>query len=96
MSSQVTNGTDPLSELYDVASALRFLEEAFESHDGNDIQVRAGGAAYVTRLMGLRLGDLANALWEVEDRTCRAMAASLREDAPADPGSGYVPQTPDK
>jgi hypothetical protein len=59
---------DPVTELYDVASALRFLEEALETHDETETQVRAGGAAYVTGLMGRRLTDLASALWEMESR----------------------------
>jgi len=61
-------GKDPLTELYDVASALRFLEDALESHDETETQVHAGGAAYVTGLMGRRVSDLASALWELESR----------------------------
>ena len=77
-------GKDPLTELYDVASALRFLEDALESHDETETQVHAGGAAYVTGLMGRRVSDLASALWELESRLGEpgARADALQPPAP--------------
>ncbi|MCK9239397.1 hypothetical protein [Desulfocurvus sp.] len=75
MPREINAEKDPVTELYDVASALRFLEEALESHDETETQVRAGGAAYVTGLMGRRLTDLASALWEMESRPEAGRAA---------------------
>ncbi|MBU1002391.1 MAG: hypothetical protein KKE73_07690 [Proteobacteria bacterium] len=57
---------DPVTELYDVASALRFLEDAFEGHDEAGTQVRASGAAYVTGLVGRRVNAIACILWDLE------------------------------
>ncbi len=85
MSRHAMKEIDPLSELYDVASALRFLEDAFGSHDECETQVRAGGAAYVTRLMGLRLGDIAGALWELEDKPHNLAPQAPWQGAPCPP-----------
>jgi len=57
---------DPVTELYDVASALRFLEDALEGHDETGALVRASGAAYVTGLMGRRVNAIACTLWDKE------------------------------
>lgn len=92
MSQNVLKENDPLSELYDVASALRFLEDAFEGHDESNTQIRAGGAAYVTRLMGIRLGDIAGELWEMEIPACRMPGTALGTDVPADQASSATAQ----
>ena len=60
---------DALSELYDVASALHFLEDALDSHDQAGAQVRSTGAAYLTRLLGCRVSDIATGIWDAEDRS---------------------------
>lgn len=92
-----TTEKDPVTELYNVASALRFLEDALESHDVTETQVHAVGAAYVTGLMGRRLSDLASALWELEDR--HKSAAHARDGSTPHPGavpspaSGPYPRT---
>lgn len=57
---------DPVTELYDVASALRFLEDALEGHDETGTRVRASGAAYVTGLVGRRVNAIACTLWDME------------------------------
>ena len=64
--SPLTMEKDPLSELYDVASALRFLEDAFDGHDQAGAPIRATGAAYVAGLMGRRVNAIACDLWDKE------------------------------
>ncbi|BBD08765.1 uncharacterized protein DFE_2039 [Desulfovibrio ferrophilus] len=61
-----TSAKDPVTELYDVASALRFLEDAFEGHDESGVQIRASGAAYVAGLMSKRVNAIACTLWSME------------------------------
>lgn len=69
---------DPVTELYDVASALRFLEDAFEGHDETGTQVRASGAAYVTGLVGRRVNAIACTLWDMEtDANLRPLASPV-------------------
>lgn len=70
---------DPVTELYDVASALRFLEDAFEGHDETGTQVRASGAAYVAGLVGRRVNAIACTLWDKETDTALAKAQGANQ-----------------
>jgi len=67
---------DPITELYDIASALHFLEDALTSHGESDREVRTDGAAYVTGLVGHRINAIACALWELESKLQQDAASS--------------------
>lgn len=85
-------GKDPLSELYDVASALRFLEDAFDGQDQAGSPIRATGAAYVAGLMGRRVNAIACSLWDQErPRPPLADPAPSPAAPPDDPASRRKP-----
>ena len=73
--------SDTLSELYDVASALRFLEDALDSHDQAGTKVRSTGVAYISRLLGRRVSDIATGIWDDEDGSLAVRAASTQTPA---------------
>lgn len=71
---------DPITELFDAASALLFLEDALDSLDQSGAKVRTTGAAYVTGLVGQRVSDLAEALWDNESQPDAAAHAARLSD----------------
>lgn len=77
--------SDPLSELYDVASALRFLEDALDSHDQAGTRVRSTGIAYISRLLGRRVSDIATGIWDAEESPLTAKATPTHTAATATP-----------
>ena len=90
--------SDPLSELYDVASALHFLEDALDSHDQAGTRVRSTGIAYISRLLGRRVSDIATGIWDAEESHLTARAASRRTTAAATPDAtpDSAPAAPEK
>lgn len=68
---------DPVTELFDVANAMEFLEDAFSAHPQDNAHLCAEGAAYVTGLMRSRIRDIAAALWEMEDKAAGLSPASV-------------------
>ncbi|WP_461210096.1 hypothetical protein [Desulfocurvus sp. DL9XJH121] len=62
-STRSSTARDPLSELFDVASALHFLGDAFDSLDQAGTPVRATGAGCLAEMLGDQVHALACALW---------------------------------
>lgn len=79
----IDTNDDPLTELYDLASALRFMEDAFDGHDQSERQVRAAGAAYLSRIMGVRASAIATTLWDTEHSQLRCHQNDPAGSAPA-------------
>ncbi|NJB68514.1 hypothetical protein GGQ74_002187 [Desulfobaculum xiamenense] len=57
---------DPISELFDIASALHFLQDILAMAEVIDTQPNHAGASYLIGLLGNRTSDIATHLWDNE------------------------------
>lgn len=73
---------DLLSELFSIASALHFVEDALNCHADAETHVHADGAAFVAGLLGSRIHTIADTLWTQEDAAGQPPRPSEQQNSP--------------